>query len=173
MAQKNKTRGSHTRLWIGAAIGVVLLAIIGAIAWYLRSPRFEDVVRRKVIAKLEDATGGRVNLRSFHWKLKTLEFEADDLTIHGREGPDQLPYAHADRAHVRLRILSFVQVRVNLKYLGLERPVVHVIVYPDGTTNAPEPKVKQGNAAPVQQLFDLAITRADLQNGMLAGAAAL
>jgi len=167
MAQKNKTRGSHTRLWIGAAIGVVLLAIIGAIAWYLRSPRFEDVVRRKVIAKLEDATGGRVNLRSFHWKLKTLEFEADDLTIHGREGPDQLPYAHADRAHVRLRILSFVQVRVNLKYLGLERPVVHVIVYPDGTTNAPEPKVKQGNAAPVQQLFDLAITRADLQNGML------
>src|SRR5208283_1009198 len=87
--------------------------------------------------------------------------------IHGREGPDQLPYAHADRAHVRLRILSFVQVRVNLKYLCLEHPVIHLIVYPDGTTNAPEPKVKQSNATPVQRLFDLAITRADLQNGML------
>jgi translocation and assembly module TamB len=167
MTEKTKIRRSHTRLWIGVAIGVVLLAIVGAIAWYLRSPRFEDVVRRKVIATLEDATGGRVDLRSFHWNLKTLEFEADDLTIHGREGPGQLPYAYADRAHVRLRIISFVQVRINLKYLGLEHPVVHLIVYPDGTTNAPEPKVKQSNATPVQQLFDLAITRADLQNGML------
>jgi translocation and assembly module TamB len=167
MPEKTKTRRSHTRLWIGAAIGFVLLAIVGAITWYLRSPRFEDVVRRKVIATLEDATGGRVDLRSFHWNLKTLEFEADSVTIHGREGPDELPYAHADRAHLRLRILSFVEVRVNLKYLGLEHPVVHLIVYPDGTTNAPEPKVKQSNATPVQRLFDLAITRADLQNGML------
>jgi len=167
MTEETKTRRSHTRLWIGAAIGVGLLAIVGAIAWYLQSPRFEDVVRRTVISKLEDATGGRVDLRSFHWNLKKLEFEANDLTIHGREGPDQLPYVHADRAYVRLRILSFVQVRVNLKYLGLEHPVIHLIVYPDGTTNAPEPKVKQSNATPVQRLFDLAITRADLQNGML------
>ncbi len=55
----------------------------------------------------------------------------------------------------------------SLEYLGLERPVVHLIVYPDGTTNAPEPKVKHANVAPVQRLFDLAITRADLRNGTL------
>ena len=137
------------------------------IVWYLRSPRFEDFVRRKVIATLEDATGGRVELRSFHWNLGKLEFEADDLTVHGREGPDQLPYAHADRAHVRLHIVSFLETRIHLEYVGLERPVVHLIVYPDGTTNAPEPKVKQGNAEAVQRLFDLAIGRADLRNGML------
>ena len=60
-----------------------------------------------------------------------------------------------------------MQTRVHLRYVGLERPVIHLIVYPDGTTNAPEPKVKHGNPKPAQQLFDLAVTRADFHNGML------
>src|SRR5271167_3878243 len=120
MPEKTATRRSHTRLWIGAGIVVVLLAIVVALVWYLRSPRFEDFVRRKVVSTLEDATGGRIDLRSFHWNLGKLEFEADDLTVHGLEGPDQLPYAHADRARVRLHIVSFLQTRVHLEYVGLE-----------------------------------------------------
>ena len=167
MTDQARTRRSRTRLWIEAGIGVVLLAIAAAVVWYLRSPQFEDFVRRKVIATLEDATGGRVDLQSFHWNLGKLEFEAKGLTIHGREGPDQLPYMHADRAYVRLQVVSFLETRAHLQYLGLEHPVIHLIVYPDGTTNAPEPKVKHGNIKPVRQLFDLAIRRADLRNGML------
>lgn len=167
MPDQAKTRRSHTRLWIEAAIGVMSLAIVVALAWYLRSPQFEDFVRRKVIATIEDATGGQVDLQSFHWDLGKLELEARGLTIHGREGPDQLPYVHTDRAHVRLHIVAFLERRVHLEYVGLDRPVIHVIVYPDGTTNAPEPKVKRGNVETVQQLFDLAIGRADLRNGRL------
>lgn len=167
MPDQTKTRRPHTRLWIEAAIGVVLLAIVVALAWYLRSPRFEDFVRRKVIVAIEDATGGQVDLGAFQGNLGKLEFEVRGLTIHGREGPDQLPYVHADRAHVRLHIVSFLQTRVHLEYVGLDRPLIHIIVYPDGTTNAPEPKVKRGNVKPVQQLFDLAIGRMDLRNGML------
>ncbi len=167
MPDETTNRHSHTRLWIGLGIGVVLLSIVVSLAWYLRSPGFEDLVRGKVIAALEDISGGRVELRSFHWNLAKLEFEADDLTVHGHEAADQLPYAHADRAVIRLRIISVLQARVHLKYVGFERPVIHLVVYPDGTTNAPEPKVKPGSAKPVQQLFDLAISRADLHNGML------
>ena len=124
-------------------------------------------MRRKVIATLEDATGGRVDLQNFHWNLSRLEFEAKGLTIHGREGPDQLPYMHADCAHVRLHIVSFLETLVHLRYLELEHPVIHLIVYSDGTTNAPEPKVKHGNAKPVEQLFNLAIGRAELRDGRL------
>jgi translocation and assembly module TamB len=167
MPDQTKTRRSHGRLWIGVGTGVVLLAVAAVAIWYLRSPHFEDFVRRKAIATLEDATGGRVDLQSFHWNLGKLEFEANGLTIHGREGPDQLPYVHADRAFVRLYIVSFLETRVHLRYLGLEHPVIHLIVYPDGSTNAPEPKVRHGYVKPVQQLFDLAIGRADLRNGML------
>ena len=49
-----------------------------------------------------------------------------------------------------------------------EHPVIHVIINADGTTNAPEPKVKlESNKSAVQELFDLAIARADLRDGML------
>ena len=162
-----KTRHPQARLWIEAAVGVVLLAVIVVLVWYLRSPQFGDFVRRKVIDSIEDATGGRVDMGSFHWNLAKLQFEAGDLTIHGLERPDQLPYVHVDRMQLAGAHLSFVQTRISLEYLGLEHPVIHLIVHPDGTTNAPEPRVKQSNSAAAQQLLDLAVARVDLRNGML------
>jgi translocation and assembly module TamB len=167
MAEAEKARRSRSRLWIAAGAGVVLLAGIVALAWYVRSPHFADFVRHKMIVALADATGGRVELRSFYWDLAKLEFAADDLTIHGREGSDELPYAHVDRVDVRLRIVSFLRTKLNLQYLGLEHPVVHLIVYPDGSTNAPEPKIRTSMKNPVQQLFELEAQRADLRHGML------
>jgi len=166
MPDEVKTRHARTRLWVGVAISGVLLAIAAALGWYLRSPQFEDLVRRKLVATLEDATGGRVELTSFHWNLSQLAFEADGLTIHGLEGADQLPYAHVDRALVRLHIISFVERQISLEQVELQRPVVHIIVHPDGSTNAPEPKIKS-TKSPVQELFDLAIARADFHDGML------
>ena len=166
MTKPVPTRRSHTRLWIETAIGVVLLGLVVALTWYVRSPGFADLVRRKTIATLEDVTGGRVELHAFRWNLSKLEFEADDLTVHGLEAADQLPYAHADRIHVRLHIISFLERQIDVKALSLDHPVVHIIVNPDGTTNAPAPKVRS-NTKPVQQLFDLAIGRLDLNNGVL------
>ncbi len=166
MADEVKTRRSHTRLWIGAAAGVVLLAIVIGLGWYLRSPQFADLVRRKLIATIEDATGGRVELAAFHWNLSQLAFEADGLTVHGLEAPGQLPYVHINHALVRIHIISFLQRQISLEQIELQHPVIHIIVQPDGSTNAPEPKIKS-TTSPVQQLFDLAITRADLHDGML------
>ncbi len=166
MTAETQLRRLHTRLWIEAAIGVVVLVAVSVLVWYMRSPRFADLVRRKTIATLEDATGGRVELHAFRWNLSKLEFEADDLTIHGLEAADQQPYAHADRIHVRLHIISFVEKRIDVKKLSLDHFVVHVIVKPDGTTNAPAPKLRSNTTA-VQQLFDLAIERLDLNKGLL------
>src|ERR1039458_5776001 len=93
MVEHPNSRRTHTRLWIEAAIGMALLAIAAGLVWYLRSPQFAGVVRGKVIAAVEDATGGRVELGAFQWNLSKLQFEADNLTVHGLEGPGELPYA--------------------------------------------------------------------------------
>src|SRR5450756_1880307 len=113
MTEETRIRRSHTRLWIEAAIGVVLLGVVLGLVWYVRSPWFAGLVRRKTIVTLEDITGGRVQLHAFRWDLSKLEFEADDLTIHGLEAADQQPYVHADRIHVRLHIVSFLETRIN------------------------------------------------------------
>ncbi len=168
MTDEATTRRSHKRLWIGGIAGVVLLAAFVGLAWYLRSASFEDLVRRKLIIALEDATGGRVEMASFHWNLSQLAFEANDLTIHGLEPPGQMPYAHVDRALVRLQVISFFERRFSLERLELRRPVIHIIVNAEGSTNAPEPKVKSANGkSAVQELFDLRIAHANLRDGMI------
>src|SRR5580704_18553059 len=168
MPEEVTKRRSHKRLWIEIAVGVCLLAIVIGLVWYVRSPGFADLVHRKVVQTIEEATGGRVEMASFHWNLAKLEFEANELTIHGLETQDQLPYAHVDHARIKLHIISFLERQVSLKQVELQHPVIHVIVNKDGSTNAPEPKVKvQRNENAVQQLLDLAIARADIRDGML------
>ena len=60
-------------------------------------------MRLKVIAKLEEITGGKVELKGFQWNLSKLQFEADDLTIHGLEPAGEVPYAHADHLQIQSR----------------------------------------------------------------------
>ena len=139
----------------------------GVVAWYATTPQFEDMVRDRLVATLEQATGGRVELRSFHWHLIRLEFVADDLTIHGLEAPGEIPYAHIDRLFVRAKILSFLRAKAGLSLLEGEHPVFHLIVYPDGSTNQPRPKAAEHQGSVTDTLFDLAVDRTDITNGIL------
>jgi translocation and assembly module TamB len=147
---------------------VLLLAgVIGGACWYATTPRFENLVRQRVVFTLEAATGGRVELGSFHWRLRYLEFEASNLTIHGLEGPGEVPYAHLDRLMVRAKIISLFRARIGLNLLQGEHPVFHLIVYPDGSTNQPHPKVARTGGSTVDTLFDLAVDHAELSRGLL------
>ena len=161
-------RGRYPRARIiGGAIAVAFLVAVVATAWYLNSDMFRERVRRVVVEQLETATGGRVELASLRWNLSRLEAEVTDLTIHGLEGPDEIPYAHVDRLYVRLKILSLMTRQAGIRDLSVSRPVIHIVVYPDGTTNQPEPKVKKQGGDPIQTLFDLSIERAEIKEGLL------
>ncbi len=141
----------------GASIGAVL---------YLTSDVFRDYVRTRVIAQLEQITGGRVELGKLTWNLSHLEVNAENLTIHGLEGPDQEPYAHVDHMRLQLKIFSLLEQDLGIRYLELDRPVFHLIVYPDGHTNQPVPPKASITVKPdIQQLFHLELDRADVRNG--------
>lgn len=165
---EGQPRGRRVRrLTLFAVLWTILVVMVcaGILAWYASSPSFGNRVRRGVIAELEKSTGGRVELKRFSWRLTHLEFEADDLTIHGLEAAGQVPYAHIDRLFVRLQILSFFRAKIGLNYLEADHPVVHLIVYPDGSTNQPKPKhPSTGNTT--DQVFNLAIGRTVLNDGM-------
>ncbi len=149
-------------LWTMGAIAL----LVGAAAWYASTTSFENRVRRAVIAELESSTGGRVELKRFGWRLTHLEFEADDLTIHGLEAPGQVPYAHVDRLFARLQILSFFRAKIGLNYLEGDHPVIHLIVYPDGSTNQPKPKHAATSGNSTDEIFNLAIGKTVLNDGV-------
>src|ERR1700744_2644069 len=125
---------------VGGIIVLLLILVAGSLLFYASTPHFANVVREKVIHVLEDATGGRVELGSMKWNLRHLSVEVNDLTIHGLEGKGEKPYAHVDRLYARARILSFVKAQLGLDFVGVERPSIHLIIYPDGHTNQPTPK---------------------------------
>jgi translocation and assembly module TamB len=160
--------GAWGYLWrVGGALILLLVLVIGGLLFYASTQHFSNQVRQRVISVLQDATGGRVEVQSLRWNLRHLSVEVDGLTIHGLEGPGELPYAHVDRLYARAKILSLVDAKLGLDFLEVDRPSVHLIIYPDGSTNQPTPKAKQNTTGPaVKTIFDLQANRVEVDDGM-------
>lgn len=152
--------------WLQLSVGVFVIAVFVATAWYFTGPQFHAYVRDRVVAELQNATGGRVEMQALRWNVSHLTFEVDDLTIHGLEQPNELPYVHVDKFSGRVKIESLWRRDVSLASLDVQHPVVHLISYPDGTTNQPRPKSRP-SASPLEDVFRLAIARAQVQQGVL------
>src|SRR4029077_5773606 len=154
---------------VHAIILLSLMALLAGLALYLNSASFRETVRTRVVADLQRMTGGKVEIESFTWKLSTLRFEIRNLTIHGREAANEVPYAHADRIAVDVKTVSFFTRKISLERVDIAGAVVHLMVYPDGSTNQPSPQASAGGGseAPAQDLFDLAIKQIAVNNGTL------
>ena len=164
------------RVWListaitGAILVLLVISGITFLYFWASSPAFEDQVRRRVIATLEENTGGRVEIASFHWDILHLSFDASGITIHGREGPGEEPYARVGRLHAELGVFGLFtsKRRVILHSLDCAEPAFHLIVYPDGSTNAPQPRIKPKPGKPVlDTIFDLRIGQFTVENGSL------
>jgi translocation and assembly module TamB len=143
-------------LWALAGLTVALAAVVGTLYMWMGSREFADLVRKRVIAQIESATGGRVEIRSFQWSVMNLEAEAGDLIIHGLEESNEVPYARVENLRVRVSVLGFLSPRILLRDLSVIRPQLHIIFYPDGTTNQPQPQRPRKPGRPViDTLFNL------------------
>jgi translocation and assembly module TamB len=148
--------------------GLVLLILLAALLVYLNSAAFQQSVRNKVVAELELMTGGKVELQSLDWRWTSLQFEAHGLTIHGLEAATEAPYAHADRINVGLKIISFLSRKIALSNVSVDHLQVHLIIYPDGSTNQPPPKKQQpSGTSPPERLFELGINHLEVSDGTL------
>jgi len=153
-------------LFLGFCVfGGIALALLG---WYVSTDSFQQRMRGRLIAELEKATGGKVELGELHTIPFRLRVEGRNLTIHGREAAGEPPFLRVDRVQAELKVISLLSADIGLHSLLLEHPVVHIVDYPDGTTNAPAPAVRYSAAkGPVERLFSLSVRRIEVQNGEL------
>jgi translocation and assembly module TamB len=121
---------------------IVALALLSATCLYywMSSAQFENIARKRLIAELEKATGGHVEVATFHWRLLDLEAEATGLVIHGTEARSEAPYVRIDRLRASVTLFGFWSPNVELRDLEIEHPAVHLIVYHNGSTNQPQPR---------------------------------
>jgi translocation and assembly module TamB len=123
---------------------------------------FRERVRERIIAEIEHETGGRVELGSFSFNWTGLEATVTPLVLHGKESAGEPPLLRIPSVSLGLRIISAVERRVDLASLRIEKPAVHLIVYPDGSTNLPGPRHRTPS---VEDLFRLAVRRYDVVDG--------
>jgi translocation and assembly module TamB len=157
----------HLPFSIAGLIVLLALASVGAY-FYMSSAEFENLVRGRLVAEIEQMTGGRVEIGSFHWRLLDLEADVDNLVIHGLEGPGEAPYARIAHLRVDFSVLGVLSPRVLLTELTITQPQFHLIVYPGGGTNQPHPRRPRKPGKPaLDQLFDLHAGHIAVVNGVL------
>lgn len=159
-------------------LGFCVFSLVGfsLLGWYVTTDSFQQRMHRRVVASLEKITGGRVELGELHTIPFRLRVDARNLIIHGRETPDQAPFLRVDRMQAEMKIISLLSTTIGLHSLVLEHPVVHIIDYPDGSTNVPAPPVSHpfgrltggpASEGPVEQLFSLSVAHIEVQRGEL------
>jgi translocation and assembly module TamB len=169
------TRMGRALLWCVAGLLVLTGVLFGTFAWYSTTDDFNRRVGIEVVKVLEDATGGKVELRRMSFDLRHLAIEADGLVIHGLEGPGEAPYLSVDKVELRVKLFNFfshvtgagIASHVSLSYLGVEHPQFHLIVDKDGKTNQPEPKHPNTSKTPLTDtLLDLKAEEVVVTNGV-------
>ncbi|HEV2135511.1 MAG TPA: translocation/assembly module TamB domain-containing protein [Terracidiphilus sp.] len=168
-ARRSRLRRFLTRhLPIGAG-GIALLTAIVLFVLYLWacSPQCERIVRRWLIDKAESATGGRVEIGNFTWRPLHLEADASGIVIHGLEASGEAPYAQIENLRVKLSILGLFSPKVLLRDLEVSRPSVHLIVYPDGSTNQPQPRRKKPGSPMMETLFNVKAGHIAVEHGVI------
>jgi translocation and assembly module TamB len=142
---------------------IVFLLFCSGVLWYVTTDSFQQMVRGRLIAEIQRATGGRVELGSFHAVPLRFQVEVRDLTVYGRESAGELPYIHVDSLLATVNLSSAMGGKIGFHSLVLQHPAIHIIFYPDGSTNLPNPK--QSGTRDFEQLFSISIDRLDVRQG--------
>jgi len=157
----------HLPLTVAGAVVLLAVTAVGLYFW-ASSARFENAVRKRLVTGLETLTGGRVEIASFHWRLLSLEADAGGVVLHGLEGPGEAPYARIEHLRVGWSVLGFWSPRMLLRDLEISQPQLHLIVYPDGSTNQPQPRKPRKPGKPaLETLFDLQAGHVAIDQGMV------
>jgi translocation and assembly module TamB len=152
------------RIFAGALVAALIA--IAAAGVVVQSGWFHEYVRQRIISELEQATGGRVELGRFSFRGSTLMARVAPLVLHGKESPGEPPLFSADEVALGLRVISIWERKVDLASLRVKKPRVRIVFYPDGSTNLPDPLVRDpGRWA--QELIHLAVRRYEIADGLL------
>ena len=120
---------------LAASVCVVVAVSIGL--WYTTTQSFQNYVRRRMISEIEEMTGGRAELGSFHVVPFHLQVEVRNITVRGKEAPGDIPLIHADSLVAQMKVVSFLRTEFGFTSLTLDHPVIHIAIQPDGSTNLP------------------------------------
>ena len=151
-------------LFVCLFLAVALAAVITVI---VETGVAEKWARPYVVRRIEASTGARVDLGAFHFRLRGLDAELDDLTLHGREAAGFPPFVHIDQVRVGVHIISLFEKKISLSDLEVIRPSIFVRIGENGESNLPTAPHRGPGKPWREQLFNLEIANVKVMGGFI------
>jgi len=154
---------TRTAILIAGTAAAVLLAV-SAFA-VLSSEWFHERVKQRIVWEIERATGGRAEIGFISLDWRRLRVEIRSFILHGREGASEPPLFRARSIQVGFKIRAALRKDIDIRFLRLDSPQLHIMVYEDGSTNFPGPQITRLRRDFVGELLSLAIGEILIKNG--------
>src|ERR1700685_2204939 len=132
---------------------VVALLLILAALIVIQTAWFREKVHQRIVAAVEQATGGRVEVAGFSYDWHTLTAAFQGFVVHGSEDSSALPLFRAASVKVQVRIVSVIERRVAVSSIIVEHPQINILVRSDGSTNVLGPDLR--SISPEKTVQDL------------------
>ena len=151
-----------------ASAGLVLLVALCSVAvtLILRTEWFHTKVQERIVAEVEQATGGEASLKSFRFNWALLEATIEGFTLRGTEPENHPPLFRADSIVVGLKLISALRRDIDIALLRIDKPQVSIEEDENGKTNIPEPRIRREKASLIEPLLNLAIQRIEITSGV-------
>ena len=149
--------------WAVGALLTLLLTLIVAGYFFLKSNAVNQFARRKIGEAAQQSTGAVTTVGELDFSLSTLTVHLHDITLRGKEDPSQPALLTIDDITVSAKIQSVLRHKVSLSHLIVKHPVAHVLVSGQGASNLPTAPATQ--SASHTNVFELAVGHAQLIDG--------
>jgi translocation and assembly module TamB len=155
--------------WRQAVLILLILAGAGAAALrqLLRSEWLAGQIRARIVEEASRATGAEVELKSFRFDWKRMTATVEELVLHGAEGAGEPPLVRVPKASVEIKIVSFLDRKVNVAGISLDGLTVNIRRDEQGRWNLPQPPGARSGASPVEPVIRLASERIRLRNATI------
>ncbi len=151
----------------GTALAALCLGGLAAAVAVLRSGWFNEQVRLRIIREVESATGGRAEIGGFAFSWERMRAEVRSFVLHGAEPEGDPPLFSAASVRLGLKPVSILRRDVDIQSLVVGEPRLRIAVYPDGTTNLPQPPAARRRERPVEPFLALAIEDFRIEGGLI------
>jgi translocation and assembly module TamB len=147
----------HFRITL-ALIGILVALAVTAVT-VMSTPWFRRALERRFVVALEDATGGRIEVREFRFYPLVLEAIFSGFVLHGSEAPEAFPLFSARTMVLRLNPAGLLRRKIRIMSLDWDGAELRLKTNPDGSTNVPGPLASYTAGQALEQLIELRIGR--------------
>src|SRR3569833_1032834 len=126
------SRGGRIARNVALGRGALIVLVVVAASIIVHTDWLGNFVRAKIIAAIEDGTGGRTEVGAFQYNESHLEAVLANLTIHGLEPSDAAPFVLIRNDAANLRLFTRLILIVDISSVIVIQPRVLVMSLADG-----------------------------------------